>query len=525
MEENRGPQWQAALYCRLSREDGDRPESDSIGNQRKLLTEYVQAHPEFVACDCYIDDGFTGTNFDRPAFQQMLRDIEDGRINCVLVKDLSRFGRDYIDAGSYLERWFPAHETRFIAVTDHIDSSRGAYDMMMPLKNLFNAQYARDISQKVKSSIQAKQKRGEFIGAFACYGYQKDPENRSRLVIDPVAAKVVQRIFRLFESGAGKLRIARALNAEGIPCPSVYKRLMGDRYHNGSRLDGTTYWTYSTIHRILKNETYLGNLEQGRSIRTQLHGAARQKDRSEWIIVEGTHEAIISREQWERVQALLHRSAREPDFSSGVSPFAGYLKCGDCGRSMSKTTWGEKIFYICGSYKRYGTDICSRHCISGEVLERILLSDLNRIIAAVPNLRALAEQAEKSTAQAHSVEGELARLNTALNRVRRIKQGVYEDYRDAVLTRDEYLRYRRDYDGQEVLLQNQLARLGTHDSHAGTQESWAGQLVRLGRLTALDRPTIAEFLKEIRIFENGNIEITYLLSKLLCTLPFEHEFL
>ena len=177
----------------------------------------------------------------------MLRDIGNGRIRCVLVKDLSRFGRDYIETGRYLERWLPEHGVRFIAVTDNIDSDRGAYDMMMPLKNLFNTQYARDISQKVKSSLHAKQQRGEFIGAFASYGYCKDPQNHNRLVIDPPAAEVVRRIFTLFENGMGKIRIAKQLNEEGIPCPSEYKRLTGEKYRNNHRLEATTYWTYATI--------------------------------------------------------------------------------------------------------------------------------------------------------------------------------------------------------------------------------------------------------------------------------------
>lgn len=252
-----------ALYCRLSREDGDRMESDSIGNQRKLLEEYIENHPELTVAECYADDGYTGTNFQRPAFQRMLRDMESGCIRCVLVKDLSRFGRDYIETGRYLERWLPEHGVRFIAVTDNIDSARGAYDMMMPLKNLFNTQYARDISQKVKSALRAKQQRGEFIGAFASYGYCKDPRNRNRLVIDPPAAEVVRRIFALFENGTGKLRIARQLNEEGIPCPSEYKRLTGEKYRNNHRLAATTYWTYATIHRILQTRCTSGIWSRG----------------------------------------------------------------------------------------------------------------------------------------------------------------------------------------------------------------------------------------------------------------------
>ena len=279
-----------ALYCRLSREDGDRMESDSIGNQRKLLEEYIENHPELTVAECYADDGYTGTNFQRPAFQRMLRDMESGRIRCVLVKDLSRFGRDYIETGRYLERWLPEHGVRFIAVTDNIDSDRGAYDMMMPLKNLFNTQYARDISQKVKSSLHAKQQRGEFIGAFASYGYCKDPQNHNRLVIDPPAAEVVRRIFTLFENGMGKIRIAKQLNEEGIPCPSEYKRLAGEKYRNNHRLAATTDWTYATIHRILQNEMYIGNMERGRDDRLQMHGKARRKDRFQWTVVSGTHE-------------------------------------------------------------------------------------------------------------------------------------------------------------------------------------------------------------------------------------------
>ena len=477
------------------------------------MIEYVEAHPELEIYDYYADDGFTGTNFHRPDFQRMLRDIEDGKVNCVLVKDLSRFGRDYIDAGRYLERWLPEHGARFVAVTDNIDSSRGAYDMMMPLKNLFNAQYAKDISQKVKSSFKAKQKRGEFIGAFASYGYLKDPQNHNHLVIDPVAAKVVQRIFTLFENGTGKIRIAKILNEEGIPGPSEYKRMMGDHYRNCNKLNATTYWTYATIHRILKSEMYIGNMEQGGNDRTQPHGAAKQKDKSEWIIVEGTHEAIISKEQWARVQALLNHNARELNFSTNVSLFAGFLKCGDCGRSMSKTTRNGKVFYTCGSYKRYGANVCSRHYITQEILENIVLSDLNCIIASVQDLQALAEQGAKERKRIDCAHNERERLKAALCRVQRMKHGIYEDYKDSMLTRDEYLRYRKDYEEQENILQKQLTQMAEQISRKGLLEQpWVNQLVKLGRLTALDRLTIAEILKEIRVFEDGTIEITYLLS-------------
>ena len=326
--------WRAALYTRLSREDGDKPESDSIANQRALLESFAAQQPDLQVIGQYSDDGYTGTNFQRPDFQRMIADIEAGKINCVIVKDLSRFGRDYINAGQYLERWFPEHGVRFLAVNDTIDSERGPYDMLLPFKNVFNEQYARDISHKVKSAMQSKQRQGQFIGAFASYGYRKDPQDHNKLLVDPCAAAVVQRIFDLYEQGNGKIRIAKLLNEEGIPCPSEYKKLNGERYHNGQKLGKTTYWTYATIHRMLKNQMYIGNMEQGRAPRQTMHGRAKQLDRSQWTIVEGTHEPIISRQQWDRVQALLAKDTRTPSFEQNISPFAGFLRCGDCGRAM-----------------------------------------------------------------------------------------------------------------------------------------------------------------------------------------------
>ncbi len=500
-----------AIYCRLSREDGDRPESDSIGNQKKLLEAYIESHADLEAYHVYTDDGYTGTNFNRPAFSQMIKDIEDGHISCILVKDLSRFGRDYIETGRYLERWLPEHNTRFIAINDGIDSAQGTYDMMMPIKNIFNAQYAKDISIKVKSAFKAKQTRGEFVGAFASYGYLKDPNQRNHLIIDPVAAQTVQRIFTLFEQGMGKIRIAKTLNEEGIPCPSQYKRLMGEKYHNAHRLEQTTYWTYATIHRLLQNEMYIGNMEQGRNERTTLHGAAKQKDKSEWIVVEGTHDAIIAKEQWNRVQALVSSNAKTPDFEVNISPFAGYLKCGDCGRAMTKTVWGGRIRYVCGSYRRYGSTACTTHYITQDVLEAVLLQDLNQIIASIHNLQQLAEETQPQ--QKSVAQGERKRLESALSRIQRMKQGAYEDYKDGILTKVDYLRYRDDYDAQEATLQGQLDKADSlHEQTDLLRQPWVEQLVQLGKVTQLDRATIAEILKEIRIFEDQTIEITYRFS-------------
>ena len=412
--------WHTACYLRLSREDGDKAESDSIVNQRNLLERYLAEHPELELVDFYQDDGFTGTNFDRPSFRKMEADIEAGKINCILVKDLSRFGRDYIEMGRYLERIFPVQGVRFIAVNDHVDSEQGRYDMLLPMKNLFNTQYARDISEKVRSAIRTKQQRGEFVGAFASYGYRKDPENHNHLVIDPEAARVVRRIFDLFEQGNGKIRIAKQLNAEGIPSPSEYKRLLGERYHNGRKLGQTTYWTYATIHRILRSQMYAGNMEQGRNCRPMMHGKAKQRSRSDWTVIPDTHEAIVGKDQWARVQTLLDARTRTWNVQENRSPFAGFLCCGECGRAMVKTKSGSEIYYTCGSYKRYGPTVCSQHRIAHAVLEEIVLHDLNRVIDSVQDRRALAENAvaredppprkapRKAAAQGHARHGRAA---------------------------------------------------------------------------------------------------------------------
>ena len=505
-------QYRTAPYERLSREDGDRIESDSILNQQSLIEDYCARHPEFVLTEHYADDGFTGTNFNRPAFQRMISDIEAGKIDCVIVKDLSRFGRDYIDMGHYLERYFPSRRVRFVAINDNIDSDKGPYDMMLPLKNVFNAQYAKDISGKVRSAFEVKQNRGQFVGAFASYGYLKDPEQKGHLIPDPVASQIVRRIFEMAASGVGQIRIAKILNEEGVPCPSEYKRIMGDRYRNSKKLDSTKYWTYPTVHKMLANEMYLGSMVQRRSVRPTMHGKAVSAPRESWAVVENTHDPIISQELWDTVQAQLKKNTRTLDLNHNVGLFAGFIKCGDCGRAMVKTKWDEQLYYSCGSYRRYGSSFCSSHYIPQKDLEDIILADLNSIIAAVDDLTQVAEQNRPRDDFKHRTDEERRRLEAALARIQRLKQNAYEDYRDNLLNRDEFLRYKANYDQQEQKLNDQLNALNDKQPEKLLEEPWVEQLLRLGHLTELDRATLAQTVKEIRIFENKQIEITYLFS-------------
>ena len=259
--------YKVAIYIRLSREDGDKEESNSITNQRMMLNNYVNMHDDLTLFDEYCDDGYTGTNFERPAFKRMIQDIESGLVNCVLVKDLSRFGRDYINVGNYVERYFVDHDIRFIAKNEQIDSLQAPYDMLLPIRNIFNQQYALDISQKVQSSFKVKQREGQFIGAFPSYGFKRNTTDKNKLVIDDYAADIVRRIYSLYADGTGKIRIANILNEENILCPSEYKKQCGFNYKNSNKMKTTRYWTFSTISKILQNQMYHGDMVQGKTKR------------------------------------------------------------------------------------------------------------------------------------------------------------------------------------------------------------------------------------------------------------------
>lgn len=506
-----------AEYIRLSRDDGDKIESDSISNQKKLLADYLKGRESLLIYDIYIDDGFSGTNYERPAFQRMIADIEAGKVNCVIVKDLSRFGRDYIDTGRYLERYFPERNVRFISVTDNIDSFEQAYDMLLPIKNVFNEQYARDISKKVHASMKAKQRAGEFIGAFASYGYKKSPADKNKLVIDEYAAGVVRKIFRLYIEGYGKARIASILNEDGIVCPSAYKRANGDNYRNCNRLESTSYWTYSTINRILQNEMYIGNMVQNRKSQ-RMRGKSKAQDKEDWIVVRGTHEAVIDEKTWNKAQDLLKRRTRSLDLNTNISVFAGFLKCGDCSRALVKkggtSGHGEGIInYYCGTYVRSGRQYCTPHSIPYWILEKIILEDLKVIMQSVDNLYEIVAQNQEAVLTAKQINNsEKNRLNTELEKVKKLKKAVYEDYRSDLISKEEFVTYRQDYLKKEELLERQLESIDKNQNGVVAnifENPWIKRLLEFRTIEKLDRDIMAEMVHEIKVFENHKIKITY----------------
>ena len=548
-----------AAYIRLSREDGDREESDSVGNQRRLLQQFLEGREDLCLYDFYIDDGFSGTSFQRTAFLRMLGDIEAGVVDCVAVKDLSRFGRDYIETGRYLERYFPELGVRFLSLSDGIDSLKQPYDMLLPIKNIFNEQYARDISGKIHATLSAKQKAGAFIGAFSCYGYRKSPLDKNRLIIDEYPASVVRRIFSLYLQGYGKQRIASLLNSEGVPCPAAYKQALGMKYQNPRILPGVACWSYSAVNSILHREMYVGNMVQG-TRRQHMRGRQKAVKREQWIVVENTHEPIIDRETWEKTQRLLAGRTKSVEFHSRRNPFTGLVRCGDCGGAMARNTWrradGSRVCSLyCGVYPRNGRQFCSPHMVPLRLLEELVAEDLKTLLANAEAIcgqsldtmmknqmlfrdprkqknmagqRTIDERKNITAPQPITDPKELSsqkktqkkNIRQELALVRKRKQSLYEDYQDRLISRDDYLAYRRDYQQKENVLSMQLKLLEQEkdsDPKGAKPESepepvTGEQFLARIQPELLTRELAAGLIAGITVYEPNRIQITYRFS-------------
>lgn len=508
--------YQTALYVRLSREDGDKTESFSIGNQKLLLMDFISKHKDLCVYDFYIDDGFTGTTFNRPDFQRMIADIESKKIQCVVVKDLSRLGRNMPKVTEYISEYFPSKKVRFIAINDNIDKQYydmdSSEDMAIDIKNLFNGFYPKDISKKVRSTFRTKQSKGEFIGAFACFGYMKSPTDHNKIIIDEYAASIVRRIYQMYLSGMGQMTIAKKLNDEGIPCPSEYKKQCGLNYHNSTRLDYTTYWTYSTIRAILKNEIYIGNMVQNKTFRQICKKTAITLPKEKWIIVENTHEAIIDKETWDKVQSLLERNTRQTGLTQNIHIFAGFLKCGDCGRAMVKIKRSQGICFNCGSYNRYGKNAnCTIHSITEKQLESIVLKDLNSIIGSLQNLQELIRK-EQIAEMNHRKQllTDTKQYELELEKYRQKRMKAYNDYNDDLLSREDYLTFKSNCEKQEQLLMQKL-QIAQEAANSNTlpNNEWIEKLLSMGHIERLDRDIIVNMIDMIHIYENHTVKIIY----------------
>lgn len=519
--------WKPALYIRLSREDGDREESDSITSQRELLTEFAAAQSDLGSPVLYVDDGYSGTDFDRPDFRRMLTDLRMGKTDCVIVKDLSRLGRNYVGVGEYLEKTFPLLGVRFISVSDQVDSfadPRSVDNLVVPFKNIINDEYCRDISNKVRASLDLKRRQGKFIGSFASYGYRKDPVDHSRLLIDEEAAAVVRDIFDWFVGGTSVLGIAKRLNAAGILNPSAYKRQQGMNYRHpaSGKLDGL--WPDSSVRRILKNRLYTGTMVQGKNrIKSYKLHISEAVPEADWITVEQTHEAIIPPELFERAQALFTRDTRTAPKQDKVYLFSGYLRCADCGKAMNRKQisqpYGNYHYYICSTFKKQHSGVCTKHTIRSDKLEQAVLETLRHQIALAVEMDEVIAAINQNGARKQSAKrllDEQTRLTQERERVEQMKLALYPDWKAGDISREEYHQLKNQFEERQQQLVTRLAALQAQieDTENGVDESnsFLTQFRKYRNLQELTREVVVALIEMIYVHEGGGITIQFKFS-------------
>ena len=455
-----GSTYKAALYMRLSKDDDGTSESASITTQRKMLRSYA-ADQGFQVFDEYVDDGWSGTNFDRPDFKRMIADIEAGKVNLVLTKDLSRLGRDYIAAGQYTEIYFPSKGVRYIAINDGYDSD-SPYTDIAPFKNVINEMYARDTSKKIRSAFTTKMRDGAYIAAFAPYGYQKDPADKNHLVVDTQSGKIVKQIFRLAANGALPIEIARTLNAQGTPSPAVY-RCMTHEELDVNQYSQRQEWTSATITKMLRNVVYLGHTAQGKTTRVSFKSHLTVSNpRDEWIVVENTHEALVDAETFDLVR---RRSALRTCEKKGAfyNLFSGIAKCADCGKNMSATGTrkkGSPANLTCGGYKLYGADECSNHFIDYNVLYEIVLTSLKEQLCISRGERAaILDNAQKHPlfiVKQQDHRKELGSIKKRLRELEKIIGKLYEDNAAGRLNNARMNKLLPKYEQEAEALENRM---------------------------------------------------------------------
>ena len=509
-----------ARYIRLSQEDENEGESNSIRNQRDLLKTFVESSPDLSQYEVveFCDDGYSGTNFDRPGVKALLEEVRAGNICCIIVKDLSRFGRNYIDMGDYLEQIFPFLGVRFISVNDRFDSNdfegtTGGLDV--GFRNLIYALYSKDLSQKVRSAKKTRMEKGEFIGSHAPYGYAKSPENRKKLVIDEEAATIVRRIFAMADEGKNAIQIAAALNSENIPTPYAYKRLMGcNRKFNV--VGNTNYWHNTTILTIIRDERYTGKMVNGKN-RSPVVGCkhGNRIPKSEWIIVPNTHEAIISEELFASVQERFSGPVRVRSEQTEVKPLLGKVKCGVCRHTMRRSnSTPATAYYYCESHQYVADSNCTKDKISESSLTQTVLSVIHTQIAVMVDMEQIFDRVKTQSQNDITVLTEQIRqLQATLSKLGASKIKAYEKYKDGTLNRESYTNLKADVNKQiaetdaqmvelEVALQSDYQENGQPCSIIESFKRYEG-------FTELLKEMVDELIDSIYVYGSESIKIVW----------------
>ena len=521
--------FKVAIYLRLSKEDDDlscssgaKSESNSISNQRKLIYDFMKSHPELELYDEYKDDGKSGSNFDRAEFQRMMKDIEAGKVNCVVVKDQSRFGRDYIDVGKYKEKIFPKLGVRFITINEGYDSlsATSSDDLAFTINSFVYDFYIRDISTKIRTNLTAKKQNGEYAGAFVAYGYVKDSNDKSKLVVDQFAADVVRDIFRWKIEGLSPQNIAVRLNELGIPSPAEYKKLSGSNYKTSFQTSSKAVWSHVSVRRILKNEIYLGVMIQGkRTTPNYKTKTVVTKAESEWLRVEGTHEAIISVRDFELVQELLRDDTHCRAGDVTVPVYAGRIYCGDCGATAVRKTVSyagrRYVYYVCNANKHDKT-VCSRHSIREDILGQVIYQTVRHQIDLLLDVDKALRQFENLSWEKHKLKQLDASIEIQEEVVRKnntLRLGIYEDLRAGLLDRSEYESLKKELAERIDEATAAIEKLNKEKREildgVSKQQSWVEQFRQYENVTELTRPMVIHLIERINIFEDSNIEIVF----------------
>ena len=506
--------YHVALYIRLSKEDENEGPSQSVQNQESLLREFVGQH-QLSVYDIYVDDGWSGTNFDRPGFQRMLGDIEAQKVNMVITKDLSRLGRDYIMTGHYMERYFPEHRVRYISLLDGIDTGvDSTANDITPFRAIMNDLYAKDISKKIKSVKRDKQRKGQFIGGKPIYGYKMHPTEKNRIVIDEEAAPVVRRIFALALSGMSCRKIAKTLNEENIPTPAAYAGLA--IAHPGPY---TGLWSGERICEMLKNETYIGNMVQGRTVKISYKSKKCLRQPPEnWVVVEGTHEPIIDPGTFKKVQMQVnsrrHTRSRTYDFL-----LKGLIFCHECGYPLAvlnrKNAAGEdRLFFVCRTYQRFTkAGVCTCHSIKEETVNEAVVSKVRTVCQAQLNpdrLRPIAEEAVENAGRAAGLEGELQALQSKITALTANLDQMYMDRLNGLLSEEDFQRIYQKAKLDRAVLEDRLKSLREQAKQPVNTEEKARALVKQFLDSAFtSRELLVSLIERVELTQEKEIIIKF----------------
>ncbi|HBA97252.1 MAG TPA: recombinase, partial [Lachnospiraceae bacterium] len=520
------------IYLRLSKEDGDvaagsRQESNSISNQKSLVQDYLESQKDIEVVSVRIDDGYSGVDFNRPEFQAMMKDIRDRKVDCVIVKDLSRFGRNYIEVGRYIEKIFPILGVRFIAINDNYDSiNENNSEIVTAFKNLVNDSYIRDLSVKIRSNLEAKRKKGEFTGSFAAYGYRKSETNKGQLVVDEFAAGVIRDIFNMKLGGMSPGAIADKLNDSHILSPMEYKTSMGENFRTSFKTNKKAKWAAGTVLRILGNELYTGVLVQGKR-GTPNHKIKRMevKDKKDWIRADNTHEAIIDKFYYDTIQRIMERETRRPPSGKGIYLLGGLIYCGNCGKPMiHKICKGRKkhkddipneyVYYVCKTNKEVKG--CSGHRISEKVLFDTVFKELKyhiRTVLDVEDVLGKIDKVQLNEIQVKKLNAHILCKQEELMKAAELKSGIYEDFKDGILDREEYQSLKTEFNNrieeakEAISLYNDEKRKLADNKNP--KYEWMEYFKKYKELKELTREAAVIFIDRILIYEGNRIKIRY----------------